>query len=249
MRFASPFFLVNALVIPLLALTACTLWASGHVREPWTGLLVNLAAGFVGTVMTVVYIDVVLRRHESAQWQDVGKRVAVRVERLANVIISSIRTGLELGTDMLDLSTGVGSDTTKRRQMMIAAVESAIIPEVHRIEELDVKRWRLLITNLQEASLYADQLLGHFSLRLDAAMTGGVLNLQDLVGDILASYSTFPDIFGVPIESLPRKKDGSSSTPLQLGLYANAENTMIQLLSVSAGLLRKLEAGPPVKVR
>lgn len=60
-------YLLKALALPLLVLTAAAIGASVLVHEPWSGLLVNLAASFVGSIITVFYIDVVMRRHERVQ--------------------------------------------------------------------------------------------------------------------------------------------------------------------------------------
>ena len=92
-------YLIKALVLPLLALTIAAMLASVYVREPWSGLLVNLAASFVGAIITVGYIDVVVRRHERKQWVAVKARVEKHVERIANVCVHSIRgaLGLERG--------------------------------------------------------------------------------------------------------------------------------------------------------
>ena len=57
-------------------------------------------------------------------------------------------------------------------------------------------------------------------------------------------YSTFPDIFGVPKESLPRKIDGSSSVPSQRALYEITSNDIEKLLSLCSKLLRTLPPHP-----
>ncbi len=243
MRPAIPHFLVKALVIPLAVATGLALWTSVYVSEPWAGLLVNLAAGFVGTVMTVLYVDVVLQRHNATQWQAVGQRVNMRVEGLANVSISTVRSALRIGTEVLDRGGDVANDAAKRRKMMTGVAEGVLTQEVSRIRDLDVKGWEVLSRNLQGASGLADRLLATFGPRLAPEITDGILNLQDIIGKVLSAYSIFPDIFGVPADRLPTKRDGSSTVPTQQALYANAETDLEQVLAVAAGLLRALQDG------
>ena len=69
----------------------------------------------------------------------------------------------------------------------------------------------------------------------------GVLELQETADGIVALYSMFPDIYGVPAERLPPKRDGSSSVSTQDDLYDNATRDLGKLLSQCAGLLRSLD--------
>jgi hypothetical protein len=238
-------FLLKALILPLSAGAIISLWISAYAYEPWSGLLVNLAAGFVVTVMTVLYVDVVLHRHHVAQWKSVKERVCLRVERLANVSITSVRISLRVGTEVLDRDYSVANNTSTRRALMTEVAEDVLTNEMRNIRNLDAKGWSLLANNLQGASENADRILATFGPHLERELTEGILALQDAIGAALASYSTFPDIFGVAPDKLPKRMDGSSSIPTQNTLYAGMEVDLKQLLAVAAGLLRTLERGRP----
>ena len=54
--------LVTQLVLPLVAATALAVLV--HLWWSADGFFLNLAAGFVGSLVTVGYIDWILRRHE-----------------------------------------------------------------------------------------------------------------------------------------------------------------------------------------
>jgi len=54
------------------------------------------------------------------------------------------------------------------------------------------------------------------------------------------SYSIFPDIFGVPENELPKKRDGSSCLPLQRAENELASQNVEKLLGTCAHLLRSL---------
>lgn len=69
-----------------------------------------------------------------------------------------------------------------------------------------------------------------------------VLELQETADGIVIQYSTFPDIYGVPPDRLPPKRDGSSSVPTQNSLNDYATRQLAKLLSQSAGLLRSLDS-------
>ncbi len=234
-------FLLKALVIPLFVATTVALWLSTLVSEPWAGLLVNLAAGFVGTVLTVLYVDVVLERHSAHRWKSVRERVNTRVERLANTSISSVRVALRFGPDVLDTAGNFANDTGSRRKAMIGIAEGVLSHNVGRIRDLDGNGWKLLARDLRGASELADQLFATFGTRIDAEPNEKMFNLQDIIGTVLGFYTIFPDLLGVPADKLPTKRDGSSSIAMQQTLYANSEAALMQLLAGAADLLRSLD--------
>lgn len=237
-----PTFLCKSLIIPLAIATVAAVWMSVYLCEPWAGLLINLAAGFVGTMMTVLYVDVILKRHEAAQWSSVEQRVNMRVEGLANVCISSVRSSLGVGAEILDDVIGFAADTKRRRATMTRIAEGLLTENVGNIRNLNKQGWALLSTHLQGAVSLADRLLSTFGPRLDPALTDGILNLQEVAGKMTSAFSIFPDIYGAPVESLPTKRDGSSSIPMQTALYANAEADLKLLLVAAARLLRVIES-------
>jgi hypothetical protein len=86
------YFLQKYLVLPLLVAAAITMYVGLNVIEPWKSLCINVTAAFLGSVVTVFYVDRVLKRHQDAVWSTVRSKVLIRLERVANATISSVRT-------------------------------------------------------------------------------------------------------------------------------------------------------------
>lgn len=233
-------FLAKALVIPLAVATGLVLWLSCCVREPWSGFLVNMAAGFVATIMTVFYVDVVLRRHESAQWSAVRARVDSRFEFVANACITSVRTALGVGIESLDRRRASSGSPAERRQVISEFAEKVLPKQLGGVRRVDAEGWRILVRSLQGVSAHSDRLLGQFGPRLEPALMARLLSVQDSIAKVCNPYDIFADFFGVAVDKLPSKLDGSSSIPLQDALYEEAERDLRQLLVECAGFLRAL---------
>ena len=66
------------------------------VAEPWNGLSVNVTAAFLGSIVTVFYVDKVLNRNLEAVWASVRSKILARLETVANATVSSARTAFEV---------------------------------------------------------------------------------------------------------------------------------------------------------
>jgi hypothetical protein len=235
-------YLLKALVLPLLALTIAAMLASVYLREPWSGLFVNLAASFVGAIITVCYIDVVVRRHERKQWVVVKARVEKHVERIANVCVHSIRSALGVEPEAIGFQPGIAFHLVQRRQQSATVAERVLLPMLPAVRNLNEQNWNTLVRNLQGTSVAIDRALGLFGARFDAPMVCTLLELQETADGILAMYSTFQDIYGVPGERLRPKRDETSSIPLQQELHDYAVTELGKLLLQSVRLLRCLDS-------
>jgi len=77
--------MTTRLLIPLMTGAAALFAASFFAPEPWRSLLVNLAAAFVGSVVTVFFVDAVLRRQRQVEWEAVRRRTNNRLSRVGHV--------------------------------------------------------------------------------------------------------------------------------------------------------------------
>ena len=234
-------YLTKRLILPLLGAAALSLWLSGHAQEPWKSLLLSFAAAFVGSIVTVFYIDVILQRHERAQWASVRATATQQLMRLGNICISSVRTAFRLGPELLDREVMYSGDLTRMHAEIIRLAEHVLIPMSSAVSSMNQQAWRTFITNMQGASQLADRLLVLFGSQFDPATIQSVLDVQSAVERIITQYSTYPDIFGVPIEKLPTKTDGSSSVPAQRVLNQMMADDVAGLLKLCAKFLRQLD--------
>lgn len=234
-------YLTKRLILPLLGAAALSLWLSGRAQEPWKSLLLSFAAAFVGSIVTVFYIDVILRRHERAQWTSVRVRTTQRLMRLANICITSVRRALGFGVEILNRDVFDSGDMARVPTEMIRIAEHVLPPTTSKVEAMDQWAWQTFITNMQEASQLADRLLSMFGHSLDPAATQAVLDLQNAADRIISQHSIYPDVYGVPIDQLPTKADGSSLVPTQRVLNQIMAQYFVSLLRLCANLLRQLD--------
>lgn len=234
-------YLLKALVLPLFIITVAAMVGSVFVNEPWSGLLVNLAASFIGSIITVFYIDTVIKRHERDQWTAVKSKVQGIVERVANVGVNCIRSALKVGPDVYDNSLCGANDSNRRRRTTTELADVILPPLLARARSLDETAWKSLVINLQTVSVQADRAVGLFGSRIGAQVMDAVLELQETTEGIVNTYFTFPDIFGLPADRLQPKRDGSSSVPTQEDLYDYVVQQLGKLLSQCANLLRCLD--------
>ena len=88
------------LVIPLIAVAALS--ALVHLIWPADGFFLNLAAGFIVSLVTVLYVNWILRRHETERWKGADSRIQARLNKLASTTITGIRTSFGYGTEVFD---------------------------------------------------------------------------------------------------------------------------------------------------
>jgi hypothetical protein len=235
-------YLSTRLVLPLLAAVAACMLVSKHVPDPWEGLAVNLAAAFLGSIVTIFYVDVVLRHHQDAMWKKVRSQVFMRLERVANSSISSVRLAFGLKPPDLHYST----DLSLIRRELLRLAEEVLVPARLGVEQMDQARWRIFALNLQGATQEVDRILTLFSRNLTPDYTSLLLEIQEVALGILGQYSTWPDLLGVPEQSLPLKSDGSSTVPHLRALETLIASDIEQLLAKCSQVLRSL---PPHQVQ
>jgi hypothetical protein len=104
--------------------------------------------------------------------------------------------------------------------------------------------WRRLCSGLQVSFENADRLLGLFGKEFAPRIAELVLDIQSAAQGVMSPYAIWPDLLGVDPDELPRRKDGSSSLPLQPGAYQLVTREALRLLDFCAQLLGQLDDLP-----
>jgi hypothetical protein len=235
-------FLLKYLVLPFFAAAVLCVLLSTKTAEPWKGLTVNMAAAFLGSIVTVFYVDTIVRRHQEAKWTKVRSKVLMRLERVSNGTVSGFR--LAFGQLPPELAYRDPTNLAQMRREILRLAEQTLRPASAFVEGMNQHDWKILALNLQGAVQEIDRVLTLFWRSLDAEYTLLLLQIQEDAQTILNSYSMFPDIFGVPERSLPTKLDGSSSVPLQVAQNELASENIEKLLSTCSKLLHSLPVQP-----
>jgi hypothetical protein len=234
-------FLFKWLVIPLSAAAVLSMLVSLCVSDPWRSLLVNLAATFLGSIVTVFFVETILRRNEEQRWKKFQGHVGKQVSILANGAASSVRNALAIPPPDIRNEEGIMPNPAEMRQMMIAMIEEDLLPATARLEQMDQEDWRIFARNLYGAMRNCELLLSLFGSKLDAEVAALVLDLHEKAREVMIPYEIFPDLLGVPFEKLKPNRRGQSSVPLVRAMLQKAMRDVEQLLRICVALLR--EAG------
>ena len=197
--------LITQLLLPLAAATTLAIL----VHRFWSadGFFLNLAAGFVGSIVTVGYIDWILKRHEAERWSDTDARISTRLRTLASATITGIRTSFGYGTEIFDRRALESGDLEVMRAEVIRIATHVLSPGADaKIASLDQKQWKPFVTHLQLMSSECGIMLDRFGPRLHPKTMANLLDLQQDLEAAQTFWRMFPDVAGVPVDQLPHTK-------------------------------------------
>lgn len=219
--------LLKRLVFPLLVLFSLAI----VVHVYWIkadGFFLNLATELIGILITICYVDWILREHEQQRWLSTDSRIANRLQILLNATISGLRRGLGFGTDVLNEQTIYSLDEYAMHKDVMRVGEHIIKPSAQsRVKALDKIGWVKLAEQIQNSHNGVQSFLNAFQNRLTPNQISDLLYLQDALAKSLTSYTTFPDIMGVPENELPKTK-----TPPEMLQQFGCESTSKELQNI-----------------
>jgi len=232
------------LIVPLSCAALASVVGSHFLRGLSHDLLINLAATFVGSILTVAYIDVVLQRRQELRWMGLRSRAAKRLFALANTCITSVRGALKVSPRVIDGSDEPTLDLRVMRSRMIRVAQRILPQEISRLQEISSADWRRLASGLQASIEMGDRLLDLFGREFQPQIAELVLDIQSAAQGVVSQYALWPDLLGIPTDELPVRRDGSSSLPVQRGTYELATREALRLLKLCADLLGQLDDLP-----
>ena len=231
------------LVIPLFAGAVLAMLAALLTPEPWRSLLVNISAGLLGSIVTVLYVDQMLRRREQSEWAAVSSHVRSQVTRLAIGTASGIRLALQMPPPSLDPDRV--PDPEYIRVMMLSDIEERITHHVGQITNMNQEDWSKLANNLTGTMRDIERLLTLFSRHLDSAVVASVLEIAEKARSILGQYQTWPDMLGVPFDQMQPNNRGESMVPYFRAVHQIIIRDCEELLAICATVLRTIEGHFP----
>lgn len=172
----------------------------------WNSFFINLAAGVVVVFVTVGYVDWIIKKHESSQWEGVKNIVSDRLTIFINATISGIRESL--GYDMNFLFRIDETDTLDQmhEKLMIYARQK-LAPRIRvGLETLDATQWEKLARHLSSTMDQINKEVNLFQRQFKPAVLEILLNIQVEIRNGLSFYSLFPELFVPPGEDLPKTK-------------------------------------------
>ncbi len=232
------------LVLPLTLVAAVLMVASFCVPDPWRSLFVNLAAGLVGSIITVFYIEKIIRRNEQHEWTKVMRHIGRQVNILANGTTSSVRSALRIKVSFpRDLE--VFDDPRRMRAMMIELIEDRLLPRISGLSQMNQDDWRTFANNMIGSVKDAERILTLFSRSLDPTIVGLILDIHERALALLSHYQTWPDMLGVPFAQMKPNNRGESMVPFFEAVYKHVVQDAEQLLKICGNLLREIDTRFP----
>jgi hypothetical protein len=237
-------YLLKTLILPLSVLTVLSLVLA--YIWPVEGLFINLAATFLGTLLTVFYVDRVLRAHERQVWAGVDRLIRLRIERFANLSIHGFRTAFGFGADIMTDPRNISDPDNVHLALLdesIRIAENLLMPAAAtRVPKIDRKAWLWLVQHLQGVSNFGEQIIQAFGHRLDAETLHLILQIEEAISSIQTDYQIFPDVLGVPDAELRPSLQGSVQDTVKLKHRYNvrvSENAVL-VMRLASQLLRSL---------
>jgi hypothetical protein len=234
--------LMGLVVVPLLSVAALAMFAALYAPEPWRSLLVNISAGLLGSLVTVLYLDQMLRRREQSEWARVSGHVQSQVTRLAVATASSVRLALRIEAPSPPLEdVDRLADPKYVRVMMLTEIEARIAPRLSQLPNMTPKDWSIFANNLAGTIRETERLLTLFSKHLDSTVVASVLDVEEKARSILGQYQTWPDMLGIPFEEMKPNNRGESMVPYFGAVYRLIIRDCDDLLARCTALLRDIE--------
>lgn len=238
-----PDFLWRKLVIPLVIIAIIFLILAVFI--PWRGLFTNLATTFLGILITICYVDFILREHETRRWAQAMTLIKKRIDTFANVCSSQFRTAFKISFNIfdeeaLDQALDIDNPSGIRREM-IRVTENIIMPSVVAgVHKLTQEDWIKLVRQLQLTYERGDRLCLAYGNRINPECFSLIMKVQDEINSILGLYSILPDVIGVPDDDLPLKKTGSAKADKR-AMEKIISSKIKNILESAVSLLRKLD--------
>lgn len=178
-----------------------------HQRWPADGFFMNLAAGFVGSIVSLGYIDYLIRRQESSRWAGADKVIEGRLRTYATAVASTIRSAFSIPPDAILSSQPDASNVADCQRQVVQWAVATIRPSAREhVRRMKPDNWRSLTNNVSDLWRRADDLLGAFGPRLSPEQLELLVSLQDHLARINVFYATFPEFAGTETHLLPKTK-------------------------------------------
>jgi len=234
-----PNFLWKKLIIPLAIMAVFSLILA--ICIPWRGLFTNLATTFLGILVTICYVDFVLKEHDKKRWAQAIALIEKRIQHFAIVSASQFRSAFNISSGVFNEEVMDIADPSSIRREMIRVIESIILPSVYvNVHNLTREDWIKLVRQLQQTREWADRLCVIYGNHIDPKFLSIIMEIQDEIDSIVILYSIFPDVIGVPDADLPLKKTGSAKADKR-GMERVISSNVKNILESAVSLMHKLD--------
>lgn len=181
------------LVLPLGILSISTLLLSLYVSRPFdlSSLLINLSTDFFMIIVTVLYVDWVIRSSEQTQWRHVDEQITRRLR----AIVYDYIIYLFKPVDILEVMNSVSPTATFPVQIKPCIEAARKITQDENFQEkvrsIDDEEWLQMVSELRQVIDDSSKLMDMFSSRMHTEQVSLILALEMDVQHILWDREVF----------------------------------------------------------
>jgi len=164
--------------------------------------LVNVATDALSIIVTVLYVDWVLRQHERIQWEEADKYASAEVGQFAHGFMSSVAEILGIEDQILPSPP----DPKSAREIQASIIRGARdFPRerfMQPLRNLTRPQWDHIIGEVEKRRVEAGNVLNLFGFRMSPDQVALILKFRDIASGLLASYSLLRQFVGIPLAQL-----------------------------------------------
>ena len=214
------------------------------------GLLINLATEVLGIILTVYFVDRIIRNYESEKWRGVELKIKKYIQVLVNAIISSFR--LAFGFSLEDTCNRevyirVLNNPNENIHLMdseLVRISKEILePSVFvHVANMNKKSWDLLNANLKNASNSVERIISLFGAKLTPEQIEILLDVQEIIDNFIMQEATWPDFIAVSEENLPtggRMPAKELQHQIYIQLSRNIESMLLKVRELYGTIQKK----------
>jgi len=190
-------YLLKRLIVPLFVVSIISVVL--HLWLSWDGFFLNLTTELTGIILTVAYVDCILKRRDKQRWQIPHARVDSRLRRFVDRSINACLQSLRYEYKTLDRSKVIGLSNDElevsiHAEIVRVAREMLMVNALLKMDAFDAEDWKNFGTHMQAISLSAERLLFAFGDRLSPKQYTLLLDIQDTAEGTRFTWSTVPYI-------------------------------------------------------
>jgi hypothetical protein len=230
---------VVMLVVPLVIVSVITLIINWIF--PLDGFFINLSTEIIGIILTVVYVDLIIRRHEKMKWKNVNQRVSEQLIIMVNSVLSSIRDACKYSIEDV-----AGHDALYKLSRMninnmtlelIKGTEKVIEPNLqNKIKNFDQTTWNTLTTNIGNIHNACINYVSMFANIMNPRQYELVLDLQNQSFKVYENFRCFEDIILESDEDIIKKYGDDEKIELKNELINSSWRDLLKLIKCAKEL-------------
>lgn len=192
------------------------------------GFFINLSTELISIIITVLYVDYIIKKRELENWINVEKQVSGELRIYINATISTIRTAFNI--DIFNLIKYPINIDAMNQELIKFSKEILEPNTLKKVSNINQNEWKIFINQILNLRNEGDRLLTIFNAKLNPQQYEYFLLIQYCLKSIHNSYSIFPDIIGIPDNELPMDNI-DQAIELKESFNVIISNEIIDLLS------------------